>query len=405
MTEYYLWLLQLMGAANPDTHALLQEYGSVEEIYRAVKINRDAHLLSAAVKKRLETATLENSELILKHCEKNKIKIVTIDNENYPNALRNIYNPPVLLFYKGNIDGLDDEICIAGVGARSATEYTAKVTLRTCSDLAKLGVVLISGMAVGVDCLVHQSAVERSARTIGVLACGLDIDYPKGSIPMRERIYQCGGACISELMPQENTSRNYFQARNRLISGLSAGVMIFQADMTSGSLLTASHALQQGRDIFCVPPCDVFSPIYSGVVPLLRDGAIPLFNYLDVVNAYYSAFSEQIAVINHNNKFSINPEKHFVFTKNKPDESKVKAKTDRKTIANEEKAAAPKQYDLSDYSEQHQKVVDFLKSGMKNLEAITSSCHISPDDIAEIMIDLELAGIVKASAGANYELI
>ena len=114
-------------------------------------------------------------------------------------------------------------------------------------------------------------------------------------------------------MPFDKASKTYFNTRNRLIAGLSLGVMVFQAGMSSGSLLTANHALQQGRDVFCVPPADVFSPTYSGVVSYLRDGAIPLFNYLDVVNAYFASFSEKLADINRQNKLSIQPEKHFVF--------------------------------------------------------------------------------------------
>lgn len=404
MTEYYLWLLQLMGPANPESHAVLQTYGSAKEAYTAIKEKGDTSLLTPAAKKRLETATLENAELILRHCKKKNIRIAVLDGEDYPYRLRNIYNPPIVLFYKGTLKGLDNEICVGGVGARDATEYTAKLTRRTCVDLARLGVVLVSGMAVGVDNIVHNAAIECNAKTIGVLACGLDIDYPRGSLSTRERICECGGAVISELMPFDKASKTYFNTRNRLIAGLSLGVMVFQAGMSSGSLLTANHALQQGRDVFCVPPADVFSPTYSGVVSYLRDGAIPLFNYLDVVNAYFASFSEKLAVINRQNKFSIQPEKHFVFVKNEEKKSEKK-KAEQKNVEASSQKKTQKELDLSNYSEEHKAVLQSLMQAPKNIEQITAATGISPDNLAEILVDLEIEGVLRATPGANYELI
>ena len=406
MTEYYLWLLQLMGPANPESHAILQKYGSAKQAYTEIKEKGDISLLTPAAKKRLENATLENAELILRHCRKKEIQIAVLDGEDYPYRLRNIYNPPIVLFYKGTLKGLDDEICVAGVGARDATEYTAKLTRRTCVDLAKLGVVLVSGMAVGVDNIVHNASIECGARTIGVLACGHDIDYPRGSLSTRARICECGGAIVSELLPFEKTNKNYFNTRNRIIAGLSLGVMVFQAGMGSGSLLTANHALQQGRDVFCVPPADVFSPVYSGVVSYLRDGAIPLFNYLDVVNAYFASFSEQLAVINRQNKFSIQPEKHFVFVKNeekKPEKKAEKATVNNEAVVREERPK--KELDLSGYSDEAKAVINSLGDAQRNIEQITALTGISPDDLAEILVDLEIEGVIKATPGANYELI
>ena len=414
MTEYYLWLLQLMGTANPKIHQLIQHYGSAEAVYRAINDERQTEFLSPTEIKRLGNATLDNSKRILEQCEKLKINIVTINDKDYPYRLQNIYNPPVLLFYKGNIKGLDDEICITGVGARGATEYTAKITGRTCRDLAKLGVVLVSGMAVGVDHLVHQSALDVGGRTIGVLACGLGVDYPRGSIPTRERIYELGGACITELFPTAETTRTYFHARNRILSGLSLGVMVFQASITSGSLITANYAVQQGRDLFCVPPHDIFSYDYGGVVGYLRDGAIPLFNYLDVVNCYYNAFTESLRELNE--KYTITPEKHFIFQRNESqapeknkkehnNESKTKAASDEKKCDKPAGVIAAENYQFDEADNNYRVVYEFLKeNGMQQLESITSKCKISPDDISLYLLELEMAGIISAHPGARYSI-
>ena len=418
MTEYYLWLLQLLGTANPKTLQLIQHYGSPEEVYNAINGEKETKFLSPSEIKRLGNATLDNSNRILEQCDNQKIKIVTIEDDDYPYRLQNIYNPPVLLFYKGNIKGLDDEICITGVGARGATAYTAKVTSKTCRDLAKLGVVLVSGMAVGVDYLVHQAALDVGGRTVGVLACGLGVDYPRGSIPTRERIYESGGACITELFPTAETTRSYFHARNRILSGLSMGVMVFQAGMKSGSLITANHAIQQGRDLFCVPPHDIFSPDYSGVVEYLRDGAIPLFNYLDVVNSYYSTFSAYSEKLRRlNEKYTITPENHFIFRRNeaKPAmEKSVKEAADSKeeAVAVEKKTEripagvkAAEKYQFDETDDNYRIVYEFLRdNGVQDLESITSKCKISPNDISLYLLELEISGIISALPGARYAI-
>lgn len=415
MTEYYLWLLQLMGTANPKTLQLIEHYGSAEAAYQAIGIDKETKFLSPAETKRLGNADLDTSNRILEQCDKMKINIVTVNDKDYPYRLQNIYNPPVLLFYKGNIKGLNDEICITGVGARGATEYTAKVTSKACRDLAKIGVVLVSGMAVGVDHLVHQSALDMGGRTIGVLACGLGVDYPRGSIPTRERIYELGGACVTELFPTAETTRTYFQARNRILSGLSMGVMVFQAGMRSGSLITANYAVQQGRDLFCVPPHDIFSPDYAGVVEYLRDGAIPLFNYLDVVNCYYSTFSDRLRSLNE--KYTITPENHFIFQKNetKPNtekKAKASANSEEQSEVTEEKAKtkpagviAAEKYQFDESDKNYRVIYEFLKeNGTQVLENITYKCNISPDDISLYLLELEMAGIIRALPGTRYTI-
>lgn len=420
MTEYYLWLLKVMGAANPKSLQLIQHYGSVKNVYEAIAKDRETKFLTQTEVKRLNSSTLENAQRIMLECEKGGIKTVTLDDEDYPYRLQNIYNPPILLFYKGSLKGLNNDVCVTGVGARGATAYTAKVTRRTCMDLAKVGTVLVSGMAVGVDHLVHQSAIDANARTIGVLACGIGIDYPKGSIPTRERIYEAGGACISELLPFAQASKPYFHARNRILSGLSLGTIVFQAGIKSGSLITAEHALQQGRDLFCVPPHDLFDPDYCGVVKYLRDGAIPLFNYLDVVNYYYSAYTDKLNVINE--KYTVSPENHFMFRKKDSvgEKEKSYAKTDS---ANEKTGTQPagelsgsvntklsgeikaEEFDFESREPEYKLIYDFIsENGPQQLEVITDSCGISPDDISLYLLELEMAGIITSKAGANYEI-
>lgn len=393
MIEYYLWLLQLMGAANPKSQELIQHYGSPKDVYEAVYEGDGKKFLSPAETRRVNGASLENSRKILDICSAQGYGIVTVNDKEYPQNLLNIYNPPILLFYKGDISCLNSEICISAVGTREMTEYTAKVTRRTSSDLAKLGAVLISGMAVGVDHTVHKAAVDVGGKTVGVLACGMAVDYPRGSMPFREEMYRLGGACISELLPTERPSRTYFAARNRIISGLGTGVIIFQAGMKSGALLTANHAINQGRDLFCIPPADLFSANYCGVVSLLRDGAIPLFNYLDVVNYYFNEFTDKLEELNE--KFKISYDKPFVFRENNSSAARKDSKPEGEKMA--------ERFDFTSREPEVKRIFDFLlENGEKQLEEITDGCDISPEDISLYLIDMEMERLIESKPGSRY---
>ena len=149
-----------------------------------------------------------------------------------------------------------------------------------------MGITLVSGMARGVDSVVHNACVYEGNPTVGVLACGINYDYPYGSGELRRKIVLNGGAYITELFPEVSPSREYFRGRNRILAGLSQGTIVFQAGEKSGSLITAGYALEEGRDVFCVPPPNLLDKRYNGVIPYLEDGAIPVFNHDDIIEFY-----------------------------------------------------------------------------------------------------------------------
>lgn len=282
MYKSLMRLVQIFGAANPVIHKYLDYYGDAVGACAAID-SGECDFLDAELKKKADFVTYERVEKVYESCIKSNIKFVSIYDKNYPRMLREIYNPPSLLFYRGSLDCLDRP-CITAVGAREITPYIRKLAGRVCSDLSSEGITLISGMANGVDNVVHTSCVNRNSPTVGVLACGIFYEYPRNSIALRNDIITNGGAYISELLPSVSPTIDYFEARNRIMAGLSSGTIVFQADEESGSLITADFALQEGRDVYCVPPPDIFAPCYKGVADLLRDGAIPLFNHDDVLN-------------------------------------------------------------------------------------------------------------------------
>lgn len=282
--HYCIWLTEVFGIANPKIHKAIEKYGYPEKVYKAVK-SGDKSSLENDDKKRLTGVSMDRIDKIIDYCKRKEISLCTLGEKSYPKLLKEIFDPPVIIYYRGDLSCLDS-LSLTFVGARNITPYISKICARISKDVAKQGVTLVSGMAHGVDACVHTACVNNDCKTVAVLACGIDQDYPAGSLPLRRKIVETGGACITELPPNIGTSKEYFNPRNRIMAGLTRGTAVFQASDTSGSLVTASYAVDENRDVFCVPPPDVFAPEYSGVIGFLRDGAIPIFNHDDILNEY-----------------------------------------------------------------------------------------------------------------------
>ncbi|MCL2638762.1 MAG: DNA-processing protein DprA [Oscillospiraceae bacterium] len=387
MTEYYIWLLQFMGAANPRSIQLIRHFGPPEAVYAAFqKLGDNIKFLKPAEAEALKTASLEKSREILQECEKFGFRAITLEDAEYPLPLKNIYNPPLVLFAAGELP--QNELCIAVVGTREACEYSLKVTQRLCRKLASESVTIVSGMAVGIDKTAHTAALEaKGGRTIGVLACGFAVDYPKFSTPFRQEIINAGGAVVTELLPNGRGERGYFSYRNRIMSGLSRGVIVIEAADKSGCHITAGHAINQNRDLFCVPPADIFHPRFKGVIGYLRDGAIPVFDYSDVLNEYlitpianYDA-TDEIAVGDavlcvpktEAKPFNVIPEK-------------------------------PPELDFSELSEAAVKIAELLKDGAKTVDYLAEKSGLAADELSELLLELEIDGVIESAAGASFVL-
>lgn len=290
--DIWLWLLLVMLPHNEKTMRIVEHYGDVRSAAEAI---RDGKCGLLDEEERSRAARLRSREVnsLIEECGQNNIRILTIEDEEYPELLRSIFNPPIVLFVQGSLEGLNEQTTLAVVGTRYASPYSVRVTQKICTELAALGVVIISGLAVGLDTAAHQSALDRGARTLGVLACGSLVDYPAASRTLKQNILRSGGALISELPPRTQTSADYFRHRNRIISGLAMGTFIAEAPERSGCHITAEHTIQQGRELFCLPPHDVTDTGCTGVVRYLRDGATPVFDHIDIVNAFrYSLFKD-----------------------------------------------------------------------------------------------------------------
>lgn len=200
----------------------------------------------------------------------------------YPQLLQQVAEPPKRLNLKGTITR-EDLLAVAVVGSRAPTPYGLQMARLISGDLASRGITIVSGLARGIDTQAHAAALDNGGRTLAVLGCGLDIDYPRGSSGLRRRIV-ASGALVSEFDPGTPPLPRNFPSRNRIISGLSLAVVVIQAGLRSGSLITARWALDQGREVMAVPG-RANDPLSAGPIALLRDGAAPVCHGEDILQA------------------------------------------------------------------------------------------------------------------------
>lgn len=203
--------------------------------------------------------------------KKNNIDIISIEEKQYPNILKEIYDPPICLYIRGNKEILNNK-SISIVGCRKATDYGRKVARDFAYNISKQDINIISGLAIGIDSEAHLGAVEANKKTIAVLGNGLDTIYPKENINLSQKILDSGGTIISEYPLGTKPKKENFPARNRIISGMSSGLLVVEAKEKSGTLITVDFALEQGRDVFVIPG-NIVSENSVGTNDLIKQGA------------------------------------------------------------------------------------------------------------------------------------
>ena len=408
--EIWLWILMVMQPFNPRTHEILALCdGDAERTARFIRDN-DSPLVSEKEKRSAKSVHSGDVSRVIAQCENNGIRIITLDDEEYPARLRAIFNPPIVLFVKGSLEGLNNEVTLSVIGARNCDKYSVDITRNICAKLAQLGTVIVSGCAVGIDAAAHSATVNAGGRTIGVLACGQLVDYPAENAPLKKKILETGGALISELLPHSQTFAAYFQQRNRMISGLSAGTLIVEASSHSGCLLTAEHTIEQGRDLFCIPPRDITSAKYAGVIPLLRDGAIPVFSYIDIVNEYifgymHGACSDRMLsrLSKKNGGFRLeDPHEKPAAKPSKPQKPAKRPAEEAPAPAEQSAPAALSEEVLSSLDPNEAMILRLIAESPQNIDVITDRSGMSFIDVTSALTDLELFGYAERLMNGDY---
>ena len=281
---YRLWSVIAFGAGTHLLNNVVSASDSPEEMYVSLTSD-DKPAVSAEAVRRAKETPLSSAEKIMEQCCKKSIGIVTIDDNDYPERLRYIDFPPPVLFYRGDISGIDDNLSIGIVGARMPSDYSRRVTAGIVRLLAGHGFDIISGFAEGIDITSHVTAIKNGGRTYAVLGTGIDYNYPRNNMKYRDAII-ANGAVITEFLPSSKPLSHNFPQRNRILAGLSMSIAVIEAGGSSGSLNTAAHAAEQGKTVFAVPPSDLFDSRYMGNTALIRDGAVPLMGARDIFGEY-----------------------------------------------------------------------------------------------------------------------
>jgi len=286
--KYWIWFSLIKNLGSKRKQKLLEVYKSPENIY---KLNQKELMLIPGIgnkiaKDILDRQTRINIDKHIKYLQKNNIDILPITAQGYPQLLKEIYDPPICLYVKGNKEILNNK-SIAIVGCRDATDYGKKAAKYFAYNLSNKKINIISGLAKGVDSYAHvgnlcaRNEDIRSGKTVAVVGNGLDRIYPKENEYLANKIIENGGAIISEYPLGTKPDKMNFPARNRIISGMSEGIIVVEAKEKSGTLITVDFALEQGRDVYVVPG-NINSINSVGTNNLIKQGAKVVTSFLDI---------------------------------------------------------------------------------------------------------------------------
>lgn len=411
--QKYIWLSQCFPIGSEKPGKLLEQW-DIESIYAYnEKEYRTCAFLNQKELTKLTCKDLSKSQAVLQACVDKNILTACWEEEKYPNRLRNIYNPPVVFYYQGKIDTIDEDLSIAVVGTRNPSAYGKKTTGNLCYEMSKIGITVVSGCAAGIDAFAHAGALKARKPTIGVLGCGLDINYPSKNADLKKEIINCGGALLSELPPGTDPYPSAFPLRNRLLSAISLGVIITEAPRKSGALITASHGLEQGKDIFCLPPHDIYDTRFDGVKSLIKDGAIVVMSAVDVLEQYLFDYAHKIEVTSQ-------PRTSIVLTQDDTgnvlpafaEESPRKNKTPKKKQTpmdqipqkQKENKVQEKPKLAQGYTEEQKILYDVLDFTPQFLEDILEKSQLDMHIVLTILTEFEIDGIIMAYSGRRYGL-
>ena len=389
-----------MRPYNRKTNFILYNCGY--NAVTAAKQIRDGDLqfLDESEKRRAEEVRSGAVNELKQLCADNDINIITFDDEDYPKLLRHIENPPIVLFVQGDIKGLNDRLCVAAVGTRKVSEYSKKCAKSICGALARVGTVIVSGLAIGADSAAHEACLAANGKTVGVLACGNLVNYPAQSKQLKLDIIASGGAVISELLPNTKVPQGYFHSRNRIISGLSHGTLVIQAPESSGSLISANFAVEQGREVFCVPPCDIFDKNYSGVIPLIRDGAVPVFDYTDIIDVFPLDSIAEFDDIEYYPQLST-PKMPGIPKNKKPPNSAAESKASEKDEKPKDHEISPER--LTSLSPCEAEIIKLLFKNPMNEDTLIDKTGREFSEVSEALADLEIGGFITRNMDGLFK--
>ncbi len=401
-----VWLLLLMifGVGNPRIWELSANYDSAEEFYKALK-DHEVSDLNEKEKQLVDKLTESDAQNIIDDCADKNINIYCYESEGYPQRLKAVADPPAVLFSYGNLDFLNHITAIAVVGTREPSEYSVSITRTLCEQMSERDIVICSGFANGIDQIANITALDKGKPTVAVCAMALDHDYPPGSSEIKMSIAE-NGAVISEHIPGTRTAANSFKLRNRILVGISQGVVFIEASMVSHGLDNYHHAIAQGKPVFVVPPCDITDKRYFGQRYLLRNECVPLFNADDVVGRLALEGFDSFAFTRDLGDFSLPVDDSQFYG----EEEIIKRKNDTSTrpktnhTDDDQQEYIKPEVDYSQLDENESAICKVLEEGKALADAICVKTGLDISTVLSALTMLELEGIVNSLPGNQFEL-
>ena len=395
--KYWLWLASLKGVPNQVRLSLLDHFASPERIFMA---ESGEYLLvdgmTRAIAQLLENKSLREADRILGECERLGLRVLTLHDAEYPDRLRSIYDPPIVLYIKGRLPLFDDEVAVAMVGSRKPSDYALRVGEQLAYQLAAHGAVVVSGLAAGGDAAAHRGALRAGGFTAAVIGGGHDIVYPFENRFLYEDI-AVRGVILSEYPPGTHHDGKHFPVRNRIISGLSLGVVVTGAADRSGTLITASRALDQGRDVFAVPG-QIDDPACAGSNRLLRDGAMIVTEAWDILMHYESLYPHKL------HGRGVREAVRFGESAAETQDAAPQKKTEEKTEIAE--PALPRLELDGDHGLNNDQIaiLKVLDGRMMQVDDIIETTQIPTRRVLSALTVLEIEGFVAQHSGKRFEL-
>lgn len=417
MLVHWIWLATRPEISERVKVDLLRRFQDPEMVFFA---DADSYAgieeLTQAGYQALLDKNLEPAQKILRDCERTNLRILTYQDASYPKRLRNIEDPPLVFYYKGRLPDFDGYPLIGVVGTRKASVYGLTAAKRMGYQIGRCGGIVVSGMAYGIDAMAMRGALTAGMPVVGVLGCGADLVYPKSNRALFADMERYG-CILSEFPPGTPPYKWNFPKRNRLISGISCGVLVVEAPEQSGALITANRALDQGRDVFVVPG-NIDIPTFVGSNRLLRQGAIVAGSGWDVVGEYAALYPGQV----HREDGCARLQGYEDEVVAKPKSDKPSLKVAQKTgilgkkpprEPEEDKKVIDKR-DSSPYSDfneklpqltdTEQKIVNALRSGERLADDIIAETNLPAGQVLATLTLLEVKGLVSRLPGKRVTL-
>ena len=399
--KYWVWLSGRGKMSPDDAKGLLERFGSPENIYFADTEELETfHFKSALSRKIAEDKDLSGTMKTIDRCVEAGYRIITMQDSEYPVRLKNIFDPPVVLYVRGKLPPLDEEAAVALVGTRKCSAYGVKTAERFGYELAKCGCVVVTGLARGIDTSAALGALRGGGKVLGVLGCGLDTVYPAENDRLFDDV-AVSGAIITEYPPDEGVRGRNFPVRNRIISGVSVGVAVIEAPEKSGALITAAHALEQGRDVFAVPG-NVDAVNSKGTNMLIREGAVPVLCGEDIAGEYQWLFKGRAQGKIKGEKVPLDSKMAVRLVKKQVKDGDYKLKSDKKVIDNKNKA----DYDLErpELSGDELAIAQAIGHESVHVDEITARCGMTAARTMAALTMMEIRGIVRQEKGKYFRL-